>query len=145
SRARNSSRTRKTKRAPPVNPEPVRATECEAVRDRRAIVALGCGRLGRERGNGEQGLERVPRGFVPARIVGIGGWDGSLPPSRDCCSRSRLRCSFCGRTADEVERLVAGPSVYICDGCIKTCVAVVEQHGGFPPSRPAEQDGLSHA
>jgi ribosomal protein L37AE/L43A len=60
-------------------------------------------------------------------------------------SRSRLRCSFCGRTADEVERLVAGPSVYICDECIKTCVAVVEQHGGFPPSRPAEQDGLSHA
>ncbi|HEX9192338.1 MAG TPA: ClpX C4-type zinc finger protein [Burkholderiales bacterium] len=65
--------------------------------------------------------------------------------ARWVCSRSRLRCSFCGRTADEVGRLVAGPSVYICDECIKTCVAVVEQHGGFPPSRPAEQDGLSHA
>src|SRR6266576_3242337 len=41
--------------------------------------------------------------------------------------QSRLRCSFCGRAADEVGRLVAGPSVYICDECIKMCVAVVEQ------------------
>src|SRR5262249_53201762 len=98
SRARNSSRTRKTKRAPPVNPEPVRATECEAGRERRAIVALGCGRLGRERGNGEQGLERVPRGFVPARIVGIGAWDGSLPPSRDCCAADQ---GFAARSAVE--------------------------------------------
>jgi ATP-dependent protease Clp ATPase subunit len=40
---------------------------------------------------------------------------------------------------------VAGPSVYICDECIKTCVAVVEQHGGFPPSRAAEQDRSTHA
>jgi len=52
--------------------------------------------------------------------------------------QSKLRCSFCGRAADEVGRLVAGPSVYICDECIKTCVAVVEQHGGFSPSRPAD-------
>jgi hypothetical protein len=60
-------------------------------------------------------------------------------------TQSRLRCSFCGRSADQVGRLVAGPSVYICDECIKTCVAVVEQHGGFPPSRAAEQDRSTHA
>src|SRR3954463_13108087 len=42
-------------------------------------------------------------------------------------SPARLRCSFCGRNSDQVERLVAGPSVYICDECIKTCVAVLEQ------------------
>jgi ClpX C4-type zinc finger len=58
---------------------------------------------------------------------------------------TRLRCSFCGRSSDEVGRLVAGPSVYICDECIKTCVAVLEQHGGFPPSPPADQDRLTHA
>jgi hypothetical protein len=59
--------------------------------------------------------------------------------------QSRLRCSFCGKDADQVGRLVAGPSVYICDECIKTCVAVVEQHGGFPPARAAEQDRSTHA
>jgi ATP-dependent Clp protease ATP-binding subunit ClpX len=47
-------------------------------------------------------------------------------------SRRRLRCSFCGRDASQVERLVAGPSVYICDSCIKTCVEVLDQHGGLP-------------
>ena len=60
-------------------------------------------------------------------------------------SKNTLYCSFCGRGADQVGRLVAGPSVYICDECIKTCVAVVEQHGGFPPSRAAEQDRSTHA
>jgi len=40
---------------------------------------------------------------------------------------------------------VAGPSVYICDECIKMCVAVVEQHGGFPASRRGDQDGPTHA
>jgi hypothetical protein len=47
-------------------------------------------------------------------------------------SPARLRCSFCGRNSDQVERLVAGPSVYICDECIKTCVAVLEQDGSSP-------------
>jgi len=46
-----------------------------------------------------------------------------------------LRCSFCGKHAGEVERLVAGRSGYICDGCIETCVAVLQQHGGFSFSR----------
>jgi ATP-dependent Clp protease ATP-binding subunit ClpX len=65
--------------------------------------------------------------------------------------QSRLRCSFCGKDADQVDRLVAGPSVYtgpsvyICDECIKKCVAVLEQHGGLPPSQAAAQDGLNHA
>jgi hypothetical protein len=62
-------------------------------------------------------------------------------------SKSELRCSFCGGSAAEVARLVAGPSGYICDECIQKCVAVLEQHGGFPPSPspPADQDRLSHA
>jgi hypothetical protein len=48
----------------------------------------------------------------------------------------RLRCSFCRRSADEVERLVSGASAYICDACIADCVAVLEQHGGFAGARP---------
>jgi len=47
----------------------------------------------------------------------------------------RLRCSFCRRSADEVERLVSGASAYICDACIADCVAVLERHGGFAGTR----------
>jgi len=48
--------------------------------------------------------------------------------------RRRLRCSFCRRKAADVERLVAGRSVYICDGCIAKCVEVLQAHGGFEPA-----------
>jgi ATP-dependent Clp protease ATP-binding subunit ClpX len=30
-----------------------------------------------------------------------------------------MNCSFCGKSADEVKTLVSGPSVYICDECVK--------------------------
>jgi ClpX C4-type zinc finger len=49
-----------------------------------------------------------------------------------------LRCSFCGRKADAVGRLVAGASAHICDECITKCVAILEQHGGFVPATAAE-------
>jgi len=48
----------------------------------------------------------------------------------------RLRCSFCGRSADHVERLVSGASAYICDTCITACAAVLERHGGFAGRPP---------
>jgi ATP-dependent protease Clp ATPase subunit len=31
---------------------------------------------------------------------------------------ARLMCSFCGKTQDEVEKLIAGPGVYICNECV---------------------------
>ena len=34
---------------------------------------------------------------------------------------NEIRCSFCGKTQDEVVRLVEGPGVYICDSCINFC------------------------
>ncbi len=34
---------------------------------------------------------------------------------------TEIRCSFCGKTQDEVTRLVEGPGVYICDNCIEFC------------------------
>ena len=45
------------------------------------------------------------------------------------------RCSFCGTSADAVERLIAGPGVFICDACVAQCVEVLE--GNMTPSRPA--------
>ena len=48
-----------------------------------------------------------------------------------------LRCSFCGRDAEQVERLVAGASAHICDDCITQCLAVLERHP--VPARPATE------
>ena len=41
-------------------------------------------------------------------------------------STSNVKCSFCGKMQDEVERIVAGPGVYICNECIDVCSNIVE-------------------
>src|SRR3972149_6211123 len=38
-----------------------------------------------------------------------------------------LRCSFCGKSRDEVKKLIAGPTVYICDECIDLCNEIVAE------------------
>ena len=40
--------------------------------------------------------------------------------------KKTLRCSFCGKTDKEVARLLAGPSVHICDGCVGACNKILE-------------------
>ena len=37
-----------------------------------------------------------------------------------------VRCSFCGKTQEVVQRIIAGPGVYICDECIKVCTNIIE-------------------
>ena len=38
-----------------------------------------------------------------------------------------VRCSFCGKTQDQVRRIVAGPGVFICDECIQLCQEIVQE------------------
>ena len=38
-----------------------------------------------------------------------------------------VRCSFCGKSRDEVRRLIAGPGVYICDECVLLCQEIVSE------------------
>ncbi len=40
--------------------------------------------------------------------------------------QKNVRCSFCGKSQDEVDRIIAGPGVYICSDCIKVCSSIVE-------------------
>lgn len=40
--------------------------------------------------------------------------------------QKNVRCSFCGKSQDEVYRIIAGPGVYICSDCIKVCSNIVE-------------------
>jgi len=48
-------------------------------------------------------------------------------------SGGNLICSFCGKTQEEVRKLVAGPSVYICDECVELCNDILtEEFDGAP-------------
>ncbi len=40
--------------------------------------------------------------------------------------QKNIKCSFCGKTQNAVERIIAGPGVYICDECIKVCNNILE-------------------
>jgi len=41
--------------------------------------------------------------------------------------KKELRCSFCGKTQDEVKRLIAGASAYICDECVELCNEILAE------------------
>ena len=41
--------------------------------------------------------------------------------------KGQLKCSFCGKTQDQVRKLVSGPGVYICDECIELCNEIIEE------------------
>lgn len=41
--------------------------------------------------------------------------------------KGHLKCSFCGKSQEQVRKLVAGPGVYICDECIELCSEIVEE------------------
>ena len=65
--------------------------------------------------------------------------------SRKGEQNSSLSCSFCGKGQREVRKLIAGPTVYICDECIKLCTDIlteeVEREEPAPPPNlptPAE-------
>ena len=40
---------------------------------------------------------------------------------------SRLKCSFCGKSQDQVKKLIAGPEVYICDECVELCNQILDE------------------
>ncbi len=51
-----------------------------------------------------------------------------------------LRCSFCGKDQHQVERLIAGPAVYICDECVELCAEILAEErqpgAAHPPADP---------
>lgn len=48
---------------------------------------------------------------------------------------TKLKCSFCGKTQNQVHKLIAGPGVYICDQCIELCSEIIEEEFGEVDSR----------
>ncbi|MGP1442056.1 MAG: ATP-dependent Clp protease ATP-binding subunit ClpX [Anaerovoracaceae bacterium] len=54
----------------------------------------------------------------------------------------QLRCSFCGKTQDQVRRLVAGPGVYICDECIELCNDIIREEFAVDNQNSIEAEKL---
>ena len=42
-------------------------------------------------------------------------------------SKSPLHCSFCGKSQHEVRKLIAEPTVFICDECVELCMDIVRE------------------
>ena len=51
----------------------------------------------------------------------------------------RLKCSFCGKTQDQVKKLIAGPDVYICDECVELCNEILDEE--FFEQKDKDKDG----
>ena len=65
-----------------------------------------------------------------------------MPPTK---SDNRLKCSFCGKSQDQVKKLIAGPGVYICDECVELCNEILDEElfegapaPGAPPTESPE-------
>jgi ATP-dependent Clp protease ATP-binding subunit ClpX len=53
--------------------------------------------------------------------------NSTSPPAKRDRRRVQLLCSFCGKGGSEVERLIAGPGVYICNECVELCAQVLAE------------------
>ena len=59
-------------------------------------------------------------------------------------SNDRLKCSFCGKTQDQVKKLIAGPDVFICDECVELCNEILDEEFFVAKEKTAEvKDGGS--
>jgi ATP-dependent protease Clp ATPase subunit len=54
----------------------------------------------------------------------------AISPDRAERGRNTMACSFCAKPAAEVDRLVVGPDVRICDQCVRLCVEVIAAQPG---------------
>ena len=42
-------------------------------------------------------------------------------------NKNTLYCSFCGKSQHEVRKLIAGPTVFICDECVELCMDIINE------------------
>ena len=63
-------------------------------------------------------------------------------------SKNTLYCSFCGKSQHEVRKLIAGPTVFICDECVELCMDIIREENksslvkskeGVPTPQETEQ------
>lgn len=62
--------------------------------------------------------------------------------SQDDHNPDQLTCSFCGKSQDEVKKLIAGPAVYICDECIELCKDIIVEEAKLEEVSEGETSAL---
>src|SRR5579863_9214894 len=65
------------------------------------------------------------RGALPTPAYA--GEDTRVTMFRFGDEKGQLKCSFCGKSQEQVRKLIAGPGVYICDECIELCNEIIEE------------------
>ena len=60
---------------------------------------------------------------------------------------TQVRCSFCGKPSTDVEKVIAGPGVYICNECVRLCGEILEierqKPSGPGPQLPAQEETMT--
>ena len=87
------------------------------------------GGLARRSGRAESSRRRVARVTPPCHGQGLTEQDearmSTAPSSKG--TKVPYRCSFCGKSQEQVRKLIAGQGVYICDECINLCQEIIEE------------------
>jgi hypothetical protein len=65
-----------------------------------------------------------------------------IDPGSPSSTSSILHCSFCGKSQHEVSKLIAGPTVFICDECVGLCTDIILGNGD-PGFYIGAEEGLS--
>jgi len=65
-----------------------------------------------------------------------------MPEKKGSSTEKNLYCSFCGKSQHEVKKLIAGPSVFICDECIDLCNDIIRDEVAQEDSAGSVRDGL---
>ena len=59
-------------------------------------------------------------------------------------SKSTLYCSFCGKSQHEVRKLIAGPTVFICDECVELCNDIIREETKSSLVKTRDEIGRAH-
>lgn len=63
--------------------------------------------------------------------------ENQIPPD------SKLHCSFCGKSQDDVRKLIAGPKVFICDECVDRCNGILESEPDAVPDTSTQPQPIA--
>ncbi len=59
--------------------------------------------------------------------------------SKGKSSKNTLYCSFCGKSQHEVRKLIAGPTVFICDECVELCMDIINEEATYDSLDPGDR------
>ena len=58
-------------------------------------------------------------------------------------NKNILYCSFCGKSQHEVRKLIAGPTVFICDECVELCMDIIKEENKSSLSKTSRWSSFS--